>query len=102
MTLLVGQIETLLPELLEAMEQVKSATAKVDKLKEQMVALIESPQTVKTVWGSVTLCHGRRTVKVTDRALSAQITLIKETGITTGKCTESVGADYITVKKTDR
>ena len=102
MTILVGQIEALLPKLLEAMEQSKEATAKVDKLKAQMIALIESPQTVKTVWGSVTLCNGRRTVKVTDKALNHQIQLLKETGIATGKCSESFGVDYITVKKTDR
>jgi len=102
MTILVGQVEALLPKLLEAMEQSKEATAKVDKLKAQMVALIEEPQTVKTCWGAVTLCNGRRTVKVTDKALNHQIQLLKETGISTGKCTESWGDNYITVKKTDR
>ena len=102
MTILVGQVETLLPELLEAMEASAKAAAKVDKLKAQMIEVILSPQTVKTVWGSVTLCNGRRTVKVTDKALNHQIQLLKETGITTGKCTESFGVDYITVKKTDR
>ena len=102
MTILVGQIETLLPKLLEAMENQKSATAEVDRLKEQMVSLIGEPQTVKTVWGSVTLCHGRRTVKVTNKALNHQIQLLKEQGISEGKCSESWGVNYITVKKTDR
>jgi len=102
MTLIVGQVETILPELLEAMEQVKSATAKVDRLKSQLITLIESPQTVKTVWGSVTLNNGRRTLKVTDRALTAQITLLKESGIALGKCQESVGDPFITVRKSDR
>jgi hypothetical protein len=102
MTILVGQVETLLPALLQAMEDQKEATAKVDKLKAQMVALIKEPQTVKTCWGSVTLCNGRRTVKVTNKALNHQIQLLKETGISTGKCTESWGDNYITVKKTDR
>ena len=102
MTLIVGQVETLLPELLEAMEQSKAATAKVDELKAQMIALIEEPQTVKTCWGSVTLNKGRRTVKVTDRALTAQITLLKEQGIALGKCEESVGDPFITVRKSDR
>jgi hypothetical protein len=102
MTILVGQVETLLPKLLEAMENQKSATAEVDRLKAQMIALIESPQTVKTVWGSVTLNNGRRTIKVTDRALNAQITHLKESGISQGKCQESWGVNYITVKKTDR
>jgi hypothetical protein len=102
MTLIVGQVETLLPELLQAMERVKSATAEVDRLKSQLIGVIQSPQTVKTVWGSVTVNKPRRTVKVTDRALIAQITLLKEQGIALGKCEESVGEYSLTVRKTDR
>jgi len=102
MALIVGQVETLLPKLLEAMEQADAAKKRVDDLKAQMIALIEDPQTVKTCWGSVTLNKGKRTVKVTDRALNAQITLLKETGISEGKCEESIGSPFITVRKTDR
>ena len=102
MTILVGQVEALLPKLLEAMYNQKSATAEVDRLKNQIISVIESPQTVKTCWGSVTLNRGRRTVKVTDRAISAQITLLKESGIALGKCEESVGDSFITVRKSDR
>ena len=79
-----------------------AAKQRADVIKAQLIALIESPQTVKTVWGSVTLNKGRRTVKVTDRALNAQITLLKEQGISLGKCTESVGESFITVRKSDR
>ena len=100
--LISGQIETLLPELLQAMEDADAAKRRVDSLKTQMVSIIGEPQTVKTCWGSVTLNNGRRTVKVTDRALNAQITLLKETGISEGKCQESVGDPFITVRKTDR
>lgn len=100
--LISGQVETKLPELLEAMEQANAAKKRVDSLKAQMIALIETPQTVKTCWGSVTLNKGRRSVKVTDRALDAQITLLKEQGIAEGKCEESVGDPFITVRKPDR
>lgn len=102
MSILVGQVETLMPELLQAMSDAESAKKRVDSLKAQMVSIIGEPQTVKTVWGSVTLNNGRRTVKVTDRALNAQITLLKETGISEGKCQESVGDPFITVRKSDR
>ncbi len=102
MTLIVGQVEAMLPELLEAMQQADAAKRRVDSLKAQMVSLIEQPQTVKTVWGSVTLNKGKRSVKVTDKALNAQITLLKEQGIALGKCEESVGDPFITVRKTDR
>ena len=102
MTLLVGQVETLLPALLQAMEDADAAKKRVDDLKAQMIEVIESPQTVKTCWGSVTLNKGRRTVKVIDRALNAQITLLKESGISEGKCQESVSDPFITVRKSDR
>ena len=102
MTLIVGQVETLLPKLLQAMEQADAAKKRVEDLKAQMVALIEDPQTVKTVWGSVTLNKGKRSVKVTDKALNAQITLLKESGIALGKCEESIGSPFITVRKSDR
>ena len=101
-TLISGQVETMLPELLDAMAQAESAKQRVDSLKAQLVAVIEQPQTVKTCWGSVTLNKGRRTVKVIDRALNAQITLLKAQGIAQGKCEESVGDPFITVRKTDR
>jgi len=100
--LISGQVETMLPELLEAMEQADAAKKRVDSLKAQLVAVIEQPQTVKTCWGSVTLNKGRRTVKVTDRALNAQITLLKEQGIAEGKCEESVSDPFITIRKSDR
>ena len=102
MTILVGQIETLMPELLQAMENADAAKKRVENLKAQMIALIEEPQTVKTVWGSVTLNKGRRTVKVTDKGLNAQITLLKEQGFAQGKCEESVSEPFITVRKSDR
>jgi hypothetical protein len=102
MNILVGQVETLMPELLQAMSDADAAKKRVDDLKAQMIALIEKPQTVKTCWGSVTLNNGRRTVKVIDKALNAQITLLKENGISEGKCQESVSDPFITVRKLDR
>ena len=102
MTLIVGQVETLLPELLEAMKTADAAKRRVDYLKSLIADIIVEPQTVKTCWGSVTLNKGKRSVKVTDRALNAQITLLKETGISEGKCEESFGDPFITVRKNDR
>jgi hypothetical protein len=102
MSILVGQVETLMPELLQAMDDAAAAKKHADSLKAQIIALIGEPQTVKTCWGSVTVNKGRRTVKVTDRALTAQITLLKEQGIALGKCEESVGEYSLTVRKTDR
>lgn len=97
-----GQVETLLPALLAAMDAERDAKAHVAALKAEIAAIIGKPQTVKTAWGAVTLNNGRRTVKVTDRALTAQITLLKEQGVTDGKATVSVSEPFITVRANDR
>ena len=97
--LIAGQIEALMPELLAAQDAEKAAKAKFDELKSKAAAIIGSPQTVKTVWGSVILCNGRRVVTVTDRVLEQQLKLLKEKGIEQGKCKESWGGNYITIKK---
>ena len=48
--------------------------------------------------GKVTVCKGKRTVSVTDKALAAEINLIKRRGVRTGRCTEKQGADYVIIK----
>jgi hypothetical protein len=100
--LIAGQVEAMLPNLLEALEAERVAKERVAALKSEIAALIGTPQTVKTAWGAVTLCNGRRTVKVTDKALSAQITFLKEQGVADGRCQESVGEPYLQVKVADR
>jgi hypothetical protein len=102
MTLLVGQIEALLPALIAAMDAEKEAKKNVADLKAKMLKIIETPQTVKTVWGSVTLKRGSRTVKVVSKLLSNKISLLKEEGIATGDAIESFGDMVISVSKTDR
>jgi hypothetical protein len=46
----------------------------------------------------VTVCKGKRTVSVTDPALKAEISLIKERGVRTGRCTEKTGDPYVIIK----
>ena len=100
--LITGQVETLLPDLIAAMDAEKAAKAHAADLKAQLAAILESPQTVKTVWGSVTLNKGRRTVEVIGKALKARITLIKEEGIVSGESIEKMGDPFISVRKSDR
>ena len=54
--------------------------------------------TVQTPSGDARVCKGRRTVSVTDKALAAEITAIKERGVHTGRCAEKIGDPYITIK----
>ena len=51
-----------------------------------------------TAPSKVTVCKGRRTVSVTDKALAAEISLIKERGVRTGRCTEKTGDPYVIIK----
>ncbi len=99
--LITGQVETLLPDLFAAMDAAIAAEAEVNRLKETMMLIIGNPQTVKTVWGTVTLNRGRRTVKITDRALEAHIKYLKESGIAEGKCRESFSEPFISVRRAD-
>ena len=48
--------------------------------------------------GTVTVCKGRRTVSVTDPALKAEIKLIQERGVRTGRCTVKTGDPYVIIK----
>ena len=48
--------------------------------------------------GTVTVCKGRRTVSVTDPALKAEIKLLQERGVRTGRCTVKTGDPYVTIK----
>jgi hypothetical protein len=100
--LITGQVEALLPELIAAMDVEKAAKKNVADLKAQMLNIIGTPQTIKTVWGSVTLRRGSRTVEVVGKALKARITLLKEEGIASGESIEKMGNPTISVSKSDR
>ena len=66
---------------------------------EILLMMVESNlATFESEAGKVTVCKGKRTVSVTDKALAAEISLIKERGVRTGRCTEKQGADYVIIK----
>ena len=48
--------------------------------------------------GKVSVCAGRRTVKITCKALSAEIKLMQERAVRTGRATESVGDPYVMLR----
>ena len=94
-----GQVEALLPKYFAAKEAAEQAKEYLDSIKEELKVIIESPKSVKTDWGTVTLVKGRRTVKITDRALNAQITFLKEEAVKDGRAAESHGESFIMVKE---
>lgn len=48
--------------------------------------------------GKVSVCAGRRTVKVTCKALAAEIKLMQERAVRTGRATESIGDPYVMLR----
>ena len=48
--------------------------------------------------GKVSVCSGRRTVKVTCKALAAEIKAIQERAVRTGRAAESVGDPYVMLR----
>ncbi len=101
-TILNGQVELLMPALIDAIEAADAAAAEVKKLKMELITLIETPQTVETTWGNVTLKKPARTIKVVDKELIAEITLLKEQGVKSGKCQVNYGAPVLSVNLTDK
>ena len=49
-------------------------------------------------FGTVKVCKGRRTISVIDKKLSAEIIVLKERGLKTGRSVVKIGADYVTIK----
>ena len=77
-----------------------AATAYLASLRSEILSLMVESNlaTFESEAGKVTVCKGKRTVSVTDKALAAEIALIKERGVRTGRCTEKQGADYVIIK----
>jgi len=48
--------------------------------------------------GKVSVCAGRRTVRITCKALSAEIKLMQERAVRTGRAVESVGDPYVMLR----
>ena len=96
--ILTGQVEILAAKLLEATAAKKAAEAIENDLKSQLAAIIGEPQTIKTVWGSVTLNKGRTTKKIVDKVLKAEIDLLMAKGLADGRVEENEGAPFITVR----
>ena len=97
--LLKGQVEVLLPELMEAIAERKAAENKEKLLKERIAELIGVPQTVKTVWGTVTLCNGKRSTKIVSKVLKSKIALMMAEGLENGDVIENIGSPYLNIRQ---
>lgn len=54
---------------------------------------------VRTDAGTVSVCAGRRTVRVTCKALAAEIKLMQERAVRTGRAVANVGDPYVMIRR---
>jgi hypothetical protein len=96
---------TQIAELINAIQEQKSTveyeTSVLKARQEMLLMLMDSNgfDKVKTDNGSVTVCKGKRTVAVTDPALKAEIKLIQERGVRTGRAEERTGQRYCLIRR---
>ena len=96
-----AQIAALIEAITEQKSKVEYETS---VLKARQVMLLELMdhngfERIKTDNGSVTVCNGKRTVAVTDPALKAEIKLLQERGVRTGRCDERIGQRYCMIRR---
>ena len=84
----------------QAKADADAATAYLASLRSEILSLMVESNlaTFESEAGKVTVCKGKRTVSVTDKALAAEINLIKERGARTGRCTVKTGDPYVIIK----
>jgi len=96
--LLQGQIEALLPQLQAAKVAADAAKAAEQALRDQIRSLLgDQPQTVKTTWGTVTLCKGSKRQTIVCPALKAEIAFLQAQGLKDGRTVEKIGEPTLKV-----
>jgi len=95
------QVAHFIESIKEQKFKVEYETSVLKARQEMLLALMDSLQLerIKTDKGSVTVCAGKRTVSVTDRKLKAEIKLLQERGVHTGKCEERIGQRYCMIRR---
>lgn len=96
-----AQIAALIEAINDQKQKVEYETSVLKARQEMLLTLMDSNgfDKIKTDNGSVTVCAGKRTVAVTDPALKAEIKLIQERGVRTGRCEERIGQRYCMIRR---
>ena len=95
------QIAALIEAIQEQKALVEQETSVLKARQEMLLTLMDRAglDRARTDVGTVTVCAGKRTVAVTDPALKAEIKLIQERGVRTGRCEERIGARYLMIRR---
>jgi hypothetical protein len=93
-------LESLAAAAAAAIAAEKAAAAASKAARADLLAALQDAdlKSVKTAVGTVSVVSGRRTVKVTCPALQAEIKLMQERAVRTGRATESIGAPYVSIR----
>ena len=96
-----AQIAALIEAITEQKSKVEYETSVLKARQEMLLELMDHNgfERIKTDNGSVTVCNGKRTVAVTDPALKAEIKLLQERGVRTGRCEERIGQRYCMIRR---
>jgi hypothetical protein len=77
----------------------EAESAKRDAATSLLAAMQSADLTsASTPAGKVSVCSGRRTVKITCKALAAEIKLMQERAVRTGRAVESIGDPYVMLR----
>ena len=84
----------------EADAAAKAAAAALASARAELLAFMEDGghTRLETEAGTATVCKGRRTVKVSCKALQAEIKLMQERAVRTGRAVETIGNPYVTIR----
>lgn len=95
------QVIALIEAIREQKALVEQETSVLKARQEMLLSVMDSLQLekIKTDKGSVTVCAGKRTVAVVDPALKAEIKLLQERGVRTGRCEERIGQRYCMIRR---
>lgn len=95
------QIAALIEGIREQRALVEQEESVLKARQEMLLTLMDSHgfDRIKTDNGSVTVCKGKRTVVVTDPALKAEIKLIQERAVRTGRAEERIGQRYCMIRR---
>jgi hypothetical protein len=95
------QVIALIEAIQDQKALVEQETSVLKARQEMLLSVMDSLQLerIKTDKGSVTVCAGKRTVAVTDPALKAEIKLLQERGVRTGRCEERIGQRYCMIRR---
>jgi hypothetical protein len=83
-----------------ATRALKSAETAKREAGAALLAAMQSADLISaaTDYGKVSVCSGRRTVKVTCKALSAEIKLMQERAVRTGRAIENIGEAFVMLR----